>query len=62
MRSNKPIVITRLPPSHWGDRWRVQQGEGEETNHSTPHRDIEDALLMVRILMRGIEKDEDVPE
>jgi hypothetical protein len=58
VRSNKPIVIKRLRPNLFGHRWEVEQGEGEELNHSTGHSDIEDALSMVRILMRGIEKDE----
>lgn len=33
------------------NEWIVEVGEGEETTHLTRHREVEEALLMARIIM-----------
>lgn len=48
-----PIELTavnRRPDSVWPEKWQVEVGHGEDCVHSTSHRDLTDALAMIRIL------------
>lgn len=50
--SDAPIVIESIQPRHgYPARWRVSQGEGEKTTHSTTHHTISEALVTLRALM-----------
>lgn len=49
------ITITRTDYAGIPNEWRVKT---ENPPHSTTHRDIDDALLMVRVIMQRIQDEQ----